>query len=181
MTQRQAGRTGRGRGVQGERRTVTVLFCDVAGSTAMAEKLDPEDWAEIMNSAFEYLTAPVERYEGKVARLMGDAILAFFGAPVAHEDDPQRAILAGLDIVESIGKFREEIKREYGLDFNMRIGINTGPVVVGEVGSDSAGEYTRWATRSTWPRGWSRRQSLAPCRWRTIPMRWWSRCSSSSP
>ena len=93
----------------GERRTVTVLFCDVVGSTAMAEKLDPEEWAEIMNDAFQYLTGPIERYQGTVARLMGDAILAFFGAPVAHEDDPERAVLAGLDIVEGIGTFRDEI------------------------------------------------------------------------
>ena len=130
------------RAMQGERRTVTVLFCDVAGSTAMAEQLDPEEWAEIMNDAFHYLTGPIERYEGTVARLMGDGILAFFGAPVAHEDDPQRAVLAGLDIVQGIGTFREEITREYGLDFNVRVGINTGPVVVGEVGSEFAGEYT---------------------------------------
>ena len=130
------------RSMQGERRTVTVLFCDVAGSTAMAEQLDPEEWAEIMNDAFQYLTGPIERYEGTVARLMGDAILAFFGAPVAHEDDPQRAVLARLDIVEGVGTFREEITRVYGLDFNVRVGINTGPVVVGEVGSDFAGEYT---------------------------------------
>jgi class 3 adenylate cyclase len=128
--------------MQGERRTVTVLFCDVAGSTAMAEQLDPEEWAEIMNDAFGYLTGPVERYGGTVARLMGDAILAFFGAPTAHEDDPQRAVLAGLDILDGITPFREEIKDEYGLDFNVRVGINTGPVVVGEVGSDFAGEYT---------------------------------------
>ena len=71
-------------GMQGERRIVTMLFCDVAGSTAAAGELDPEEWAEIMNGAFEYLIAPVYRYEGTLARLMGDAILAFFGAPVAH-------------------------------------------------------------------------------------------------
>ena len=130
------------RAIQGDRRIVTVLFCDVVGSTAMAEQLDPEEWAEIMNDAFPYLTGPIERYEGTVARLMGDAILAFFGAPASHEDDPQRAILAGLEIVDGIGTFREEIAKEYGLDFNVRVGINTGPVVVGEVGSESAGEYT---------------------------------------
>ena len=121
---------------------MTVLFCDVVGSTAMAEQLDPEEWAEIMNDAFPYLTGPIERYEGTVARLMGDSILAFFGAPASHEDDPQRAILAGLEIVDGIGAFREEIAKEYGLDFNVRVGINTGLVVVGEVGSESAGEYT---------------------------------------
>ena len=130
------------REVRGERRTITVLFCDVANSTALAEQLDPEDWAEIMNRAFQHLTAPINRYEGTVARLMGDAVLAFFGAPVTHEDDPQRAVLAALDILDSIGPFREEVQREYGLDFTVRIGINSGPVVVGDVGSSSATEYT---------------------------------------
>ncbi len=130
------------RAMQGERRIVTVLFCDVKGSTAMAEQLDPEEWAEIMNAAFEHLMQPVYRYEGTVARLMGDAILAFFGAPIAHEDDPQRAILAGLGIVESIQSFRERMKQQRGLDFNVRIGINTGLVVVGDIGSDLKVEYT---------------------------------------
>jgi class 3 adenylate cyclase len=78
----------------GERRVITMLFCDVRGSTTMAQQLDPEEWAEIMNEAFEYLITPVYRYEGTVARLMGDGLLAFFGAPIAHEDDPQRAVLA---------------------------------------------------------------------------------------
>jgi class 3 adenylate cyclase len=79
--------------VQGERRVVTILFCDVKDSTAMAEQLDPEEWAEIMNEAFKYLTEPIHRYGGTVARLMGDGILAFFGAPDSHEDDSQRAVL----------------------------------------------------------------------------------------
>jgi class 3 adenylate cyclase/tetratricopeptide (TPR) repeat protein len=138
------GRTGQRptRSVEGERRIVTILFCDVKGSTAMAEHLDPEEWAEVMNEAFQYLIQPVYRYEGTVARLMGDAILAFFGAPVAHEDDPVRAVLAALDIVDGIQPFADQIRREYGMDFNVRVGINTGPVVVGEVGSELAGEYT---------------------------------------
>jgi len=119
-----------------------MLFCDVSGSTAMASRLDPEEWAEIMNEAFDYLIAPVYRYEGIVARLMGDGLLAFFGAPIAHEDDPQRAILAGLDIVKGMQRFREQMRQEYELDFNVRVGINTGPVVVGQIGSDLAVEYT---------------------------------------
>ena len=131
-----------GRTMQGERRVVTVLFSDVKGSTTMAEGMDPEDWAEIMGQAFEYLIAPIYRYEGTLARLMGDAILAFFGAPLAHEDDPQRAILAGLEILEGIKPFCERVRAERGLDFGVRVGINTGPVVVGDVGSDLAMEYT---------------------------------------
>ena len=128
--------------VQGERRIVTMLFCDVQGSTAAAEKLDPEEWTEIMNGAFEHLIAPVYRYEGTVARLMGDAILAFFGAPITHEDDPQRAVLAALDIIGRSVSYRGEVQRSWGVDFNVRVGINTGLVVVGEVGSDLRVEYT---------------------------------------
>jgi class 3 adenylate cyclase/tetratricopeptide (TPR) repeat protein len=131
-----------GRSMQGERRIVTMLFCDVAGSTAMAEVLDAEEWTEIMNGAFENLIAPVYRYEGTLARLMGDAIFAFFGAPIAHEDDPQRAVAAGLEIVEGIRAYRERMKADRDLDLNVRVGINTGPVVVGEVGSDLRLEYT---------------------------------------
>ncbi len=130
------------RAMEGERRIVTILFSDVKGSTALAESLDPEDWTGIMNRAFEHLITPIYRYEGTVARLMGDAILAFFGAPIAHEDDPQRAILAGLEIVAGVQGFREEIRRQFGLDFNVRVGINTGLVVVGAVGSDLRMEYT---------------------------------------
>ncbi len=128
--------------LHGERRVVTILFCDVTGSTAMAEQLDPEIWAEIMDDAFELLIHPIQRYEGNVARLMGDAVLAFFGAPTSHEDDPQRAVLAGLDIIQGIAPFRQQIQQEFGLDFNVRIGINTGPVVVGEIGTEKFGEYT---------------------------------------
>jgi class 3 adenylate cyclase/tetratricopeptide (TPR) repeat protein len=131
-----------GRAMEGERRVVTMLFCDVKGSTAMAETLDAEDWAEIMNGAFERLIAPVYRYEGTLARLMGDAIFAFFGAPIAHEDDPQRAVWAGLDIVSGIAGYKEQVRAERGLDLDVRVGINTGPVMVGQVGSDLRLEYT---------------------------------------
>jgi class 3 adenylate cyclase len=126
----------------GERRVVTMLFCDVKGSTAAAEKLDPEEWSEIINTAFEHMIRPVYTYEGTVARLMGDGILAFFGAPLAHEDDPQRAVLAGLDIVTAIVPYRERIKQEWGIELDVRVGINTGLVVVGAVGSDLRMEYT---------------------------------------
>jgi class 3 adenylate cyclase len=126
----------------GERRVVTMLFCDVKGSTEAAEKLDPEEWAEIINGAFEYMISPIYQYDGTVARLMGDGILALFGAPTAHEDDPVRAILAGLDIVTGIGAYRREIQNRYEIDFNVRVGINTGRVVVGAVGSDVHHEYS---------------------------------------
>lgn len=131
-----------GGSIQGERRIITMLFCDVKGSTAAAEQLDPEEWAEIMNGAFEHMIRPVYKYEGLVPRLMGDAILAFFGAPIAHEDDPQRAVLAGLEIQQDIEPYIEETRRRYGISFALRVGINTGLVVVGGVGSDLRMEYT---------------------------------------
>jgi len=126
----------------GERRVITMLFCDVKGSTAAAEKVDPEIWSDIMNGIFEYMIRPIYKYEGTVPRLMGDAILAFFGAPIAHEDDPQRALLAGLEIQEGIKDYAEEIRIKYGLEFGLRVGINTGLVVVGAIGSDLRMEYT---------------------------------------
>ncbi|MBZ0299660.1 MAG: AAA family ATPase [Anaerolineae bacterium] len=130
------------RSMEGERRIVTMLFCDVKGSTGIAETLDPEEWVEIINQIFERMITAVYRYEGTIARLMGDAILAFFGAPIAHEDDPERAARAGLSIIETIRPLRGQMQRERGLDFNVRVGINTGLVVVGEVGSDMRVEYT---------------------------------------
>jgi class 3 adenylate cyclase/tetratricopeptide (TPR) repeat protein len=126
-----------------ERRMVTILFSDVKGSTQMAGSLDPEEWMEIMEGAFDVLIEPIYRYEGTLARLMGDAILAFFGAPIAHEDDPERAIRAALEIIEGARRYAARLEEERGIrGFNVRVGINTGLVVVGEVGSDLRVEYT---------------------------------------
>ena len=126
-----------------ERRVVTILFSDVKGSTALAEGLDPEEWTEIMDGAFDVLIEPVYRYEGTLARLMGDAVLAFFGAPIAHEDDPERAIRAALEIIAGAQEYAERLEREQGIaGFKVRVGIHTGLVVVGEVGSDLRVEYT---------------------------------------
>jgi class 3 adenylate cyclase/tetratricopeptide (TPR) repeat protein len=131
------------READGARRRVTILFCDVKGSTAMAEALDPEDVMEIMDGAFDVLIEPIVRYEGTVARLMGDAVLAFFGAPIAHEDDPERACRAALEIVEGARAYGRRLEEERSIrDFDVRVGINTGLVVVGEVGSDLRVEYT---------------------------------------
>jgi class 3 adenylate cyclase/tetratricopeptide (TPR) repeat protein len=129
--------------VAGERRIVTILFFDIADSTRIAESLDPEDVLEIMNGAFEVLIEPIYRYEGTLARLMGDGILSFFGAPIAHEDDPIRACHAGLEIVDRAQGYADLLKRMRGIEnFEVRVGINTGLVVVGEVGADLRVEYT---------------------------------------
>src|SRR5689334_15438185 len=126
----------------GERKVVTALFADVVGSTTLAENMDAEDWTQIINEAFDLMSKAIYRYEGTIAQLQGDALLAFFGAPVAHEDDPERAVRAGLDMIESIAEYAAQLKRTHGIDFRIRAGINTGPVIVGNVGSDLRYEYT---------------------------------------
>jgi class 3 adenylate cyclase/tetratricopeptide (TPR) repeat protein len=139
-----------GTGERGGRRIVTALFADVSGSTAVGERLDPEDFAEVIGEALAVLVAAVERYEGTVARLMGDGLLAFFGAPVAHEDDPERAARAALDMATAFAAHREAVVarlRRTGVElgdaeYRLRVGINTGPVVVGDVGSSLSSEYT---------------------------------------
>jgi class 3 adenylate cyclase len=126
----------------GERKPVTALFVDVVGSTRLAEQIDPEDWTALINEAFDLMSRAVFRYEGTIAQLQGDALLAFFGAPVAHEDDPERAILAALDMLDATAEFARQLKASQGIDFQIRAGINSGPVMVGNVGSDLRYEYT---------------------------------------
>jgi class 3 adenylate cyclase len=128
--------------ISGERKPVTALFADVVGSTALAEMLDPEDWSEIINAAFDVMSQSIFRYEGTIAQLQGDAMLAFFGAPVAHEDDPDRAVLAALHMFASVDEYARELRAKRGIDFRIRAGINTGQVVVGNVGTDLRYEYT---------------------------------------
>src|SRR5688572_4359600 len=118
------------RAIEGERKFATILFADVARSTAIAEQLDPEDWALVMNGAFGFMNAAVSRYGGTVSRLMGDAVLALFGAPMAHEDDAERAVRAGLELQEAVRAYGATIKQRYGFDFEIRVGINTGMAVL---------------------------------------------------
>jgi class 3 adenylate cyclase len=128
--------------VAGERKPVTAVFADVVSSTTLAESMDPEEWIGIMNRAFELMSRAVYQYEGTIASLIGDGLLAFFGAPVAHEDDPERAALASLAMVDAIAEYRSYLAAARDLDFQIRVGINTGEVVVGKVGSDLRYEYS---------------------------------------
>jgi class 3 adenylate cyclase len=128
--------------MQGERKLVTALFADIVGSTSLAEKMDPEDWREIVGGAHQRVSQAVYRYEGTIAQLLGDGVLAFFGAPLAHEDDPERAIRAGLDIQAGIADFADQLKESGRVeDFEVRVGLNTGLVVVGDIGTDLHMEY----------------------------------------
>jgi class 3 adenylate cyclase/tetratricopeptide (TPR) repeat protein len=128
--------------IEGERKIVTVMFADVSGFTAMSEKLDPEDVHGIMDRAFEIILEAVHRYEGTVNQFLGDGVMALFGAPIAHEDHAQRALSAALAIKEGLKPLAEEVKCAHSIEFRMRMGINTGPVVVGAIGRDLRMDYT---------------------------------------
>ncbi len=128
--------------LEGERKTVTILFADVVGSTAMFEALDPEVVHKIMDGCFRILMEQIHRFEGTVNQFRGDCVMALFGAPIAHENHAQRACQAALAIQKVLPPYRQELKGRYGIDFNMRIGLNSGPVVVGAIGNDLRMDYT---------------------------------------
>ena len=128
--------------IEGERKLLTILFADIADSTAMFEKLDPEDVHLIMDGCFRILLDEIHRFEGTINQFRGDGIMALFGAPIAHEDHAQRACYAALAIQQSLVPYSEELKKKYGIDFKMRIGLNSGTVVVGSIGDDLRMDYT---------------------------------------
>ena len=121
-----------------ERKIVTVLFVDVSGFTALSEKLDPEEVRGLINTCFEYLVPVVQKYEGTIDKFIGDEIMALFGAPIAHENDPERALGAALELMDAIACFN----RDRGTDLNLHMGVNTGPVIAGKVGSQDRREYS---------------------------------------
>jgi class 3 adenylate cyclase len=128
--------------LEGERKQVTVLFADVKGSMDLAEQMDPEAWSAIMQRFFTLLADGVERFEGFVDKFTGDGIMALFGAPIAHEDHAQRACYAALHLRDRLREFGTYVKRRLGVDFAVRIGLNSGAVVVGAIGDDLRMEYT---------------------------------------
>ncbi|HXW84917.1 MAG TPA: adenylate/guanylate cyclase domain-containing protein, partial [Candidatus Binataceae bacterium] len=131
-----------GAALEGERRQVTVLFGDIANYTALAEGLDPEEVHRIIQRCFELVTTEIHRFEGTINQYGGDGFMALFGAPLAHEDAPRRAVHAALAIQRALDAFGRELERERGLTVRMRIGINTGLVVVGRIADDLRLEYT---------------------------------------
>lgn len=128
--------------LEGERKPVTVLFCDLADSTGLSTALGPEAMHEIMNRCFQIILEQVHRYEGTVNQFLGDGVMALFGAPLALEDGPRRAVTAALSIQRSLLPVSERIEEECGMPFQMRVGIHAGPVVVGRIGDDLRMDYT---------------------------------------
>jgi class 3 adenylate cyclase/tetratricopeptide (TPR) repeat protein len=128
--------------LEGERKQVTVLFADVKGSMELAESLDPEEWHRVLDRFFEILSQGVHRFEGTVNQYTGDGIMALFGAPIAHEDHAQRACYAALHLAESLRRYTNELRLSRGLSVSVRIGLNSGEVVVGRIGDDLRMDYT---------------------------------------
>jgi class 3 adenylate cyclase/tetratricopeptide (TPR) repeat protein len=128
--------------LEGERKLVTVLFADTASYTSMSEKLDTEEVRQIMDGCFRVLMDEIHKYEGTITQFTGDGVMALFGAPVAHEDHALRACYATLSIQKALESYGDRVKRDCGVDFKMRIGLNSGRVIVGSVGTDLKMEYT---------------------------------------
>ena len=125
---------------EAERRQLTVLFCDLVDSTALAGQLDPEDLREVVRAYQETCAKVIARFEGHIAQYLGDGLLVYFGYPLAHEDDAQRAVRAGLGMLEALGQLNTRLTQERGVQLAVRLGIHTGLVVVGDVGGGTRQE-----------------------------------------
>ncbi len=141
------------------RRQLTVMFCDLVGSTALSEELDPEDLQEVNRAYQDACKAAIDRYEGYVARYMGDGVLAYFGYPQAHEDDAERSIHAGLGVVEAMIGLNQKLGKQLNIKFAVRIGIATGHVVVGDLIGEGASQES--AVVGSTPNLAARLQALA--------------------
>src|SRR5262245_15461446 len=128
------------RPTEAERRQLTVLFCDLVDSTTLAGQLDPEELREVVRAYQDTCAKVIARFEGHIAQYLGDSLLVYFGYSLAHEDDAQRAVRAGLGMVEALGQLNTRLEQERGVHLAVRLGIHTGLVVVGEVGGGTRQE-----------------------------------------
>jgi adenylate cyclase len=128
--------------VEGDLRPVTILFADVRGFTRLSEVLPAEQLVSAINGCFEVLDTALAHYGGEVDKFLGDAVMATFGAPTAHEDDPRRAVLAALDMQAALRRYNAQLRKQIGCELEMRIGINTGVVLAGPIGSRRKRSYT---------------------------------------
>src|SRR4030095_14063253 len=122
-----------------ERRQLTVMFCDLVGSTALSEQLDPEELHEVVRLYQETCTAVIQRYAGYIAQHLGDGLLVYFGYPMAHEDDAQRAVRAGIEIIDAL-RMSPLQHQQLPTPLQVRIGLHTGLVVIGEIGGSEKRE-----------------------------------------
>src|SRR5262245_20475711 len=128
--------------LEGERKQVTVLFADLKGSMELLADREPEEARQLLDPVLDHMMAAVHRYEGTVNQVMGDGIMALFGAPLAHEDHAVRACYAALRMQEAVKQFAAQVQRTHGVPIHMRVGLNAGEVVVRSIGSDLHMDYT---------------------------------------
>jgi class 3 adenylate cyclase len=128
--------------LEGERKQVTVLFADLKGSMELLADRDPEEARKLLDPVLEHMMESVHRYEGTVNQVMGDGIMALFGAPLAHEDHAVRACYAALRMQELVMRYAEEARHAHGVNVQIRVGLNSGEVVVRSIGSDLHMDYT---------------------------------------
>src|SRR5438552_17735499 len=128
--------------LEGERKQVTVLFCDIANSTSLAERVGPERMPALLNGFFELALAAVHKLEGTINQFLGDGFMALFGAPLAHEDDARRAVLAAVKIRRELKDRASYAGLGAGAELSVRMGLNTGLVVVGSIGDNLRMDYT---------------------------------------
>ena len=128
--------------LEGERKLVTVLFADIKGSVDLIADRDPEDAQKLLDPVLERMIEAVHRYEGTVNRVMGDGIMALFGAPIAHEDHAVRACYAALRMQETITRYADEVQRSHGVPVMVRVGLNSGEILVCAIGNDLHMDYT---------------------------------------
>ena len=149
-----------------------MVFCDLADSTQLSQQLDPEDLREVVRAYQETAAEVIQHYEGHIAQYLGDGLLIYFGFPIAHEDDAQRAAYTALGILDAMGMLNTRLEADYSVKLAVRLGIHTGPVVVGEMGG--GGRYEIWprGKRSTlphvskvWPRPIRRCSARRPSGW----------------
>ena len=143
------------RGLEGERKHITVLFADVKGSMNLSARFDPEQWFRIVEDFFEVAAEGVHRFEGTVHQFTGDGVMALFGAPVAHEDHAQRACLAALHVRDSVRVFAESVRVRHGVEFSVRMGLNSDEVVIGRISDDLSMDFAALGTASVWRSAWS--------------------------
>src|SRR5215831_6423596 len=125
---------------EAERRQLTVMFCDLVDSTRLSSQLDPEEYRDVVRAYQRVCTEVIQRYDGHIAQLLGDGLLVYFGYPHAHEDDAQRAVRTGLGILDAMEALNNRIEHDKGIRLALRLGIHTGLVVVGEMGSQGRQE-----------------------------------------
>ena len=150
----------------GERKQVTVLFADLKGSTELIRDLDPEAAQRLLDPALQRMMDAVHRFEGTVNQVLGDGIMALFGAPIAHEDHALRACYAALAMQAELRRYAEEVRRTQGLEVQMRVGLNSGTWWCAPSAMTCTWTTRRWARPHTWRRAWSswQRQGRFACR-----------------